>query len=50
VRRCIVRRLVWGCLISRLVAVFVWFILKDQIQSITNSIDDLDANIADPEA
>ncbi|AES71539.1 transmembrane protein, putative [Medicago truncatula] len=36
------------CLISCLVAVFVWFILKDQLQSITYSINDLDINVADP--
>jgi len=35
-------------LISRLVAVSIWFILKDQLQSVTNSINDLDVNDADP--
>ena len=46
-RRCVVRRLVWR-LISRLVAVFVQFLLKDLHQSITNSSNDLDVNVADP--
>jgi len=41
----IVRRL-----ISRLVAVFVQFLLKDLHQSITNSTNDLDVNVVDPEA
>jgi len=31
VRRCVVRRPVRHYLISHLVAVFVWFILKDQL-------------------
>jgi len=48
VRRCVVRRLVRR-LISRLVAVFVQFLLKDLHQSITNSTNDLDINVADPE-
>jgi len=26
------------CMVSRLVAVFAWFLLKDQFQSITDSI------------
>jgi len=50
VRRCVVCRHVQHCLILRLIAVLVWFILKDQLQSITYSIDDLDVNVADPEA
>jgi len=29
---------------------FIWFVLKDQLQSITYSINDLDANVADPKA
>jgi len=41
----IVRRL-----ISRLVAVFVQFLLKDLHRSITNSTNDLDVNVVDPEA
>jgi hypothetical protein len=45
---CVVRRLQWRCLISRLVMVFVWFTLKDQLQLIKNSINDLDINVADP--
>jgi len=49
VQRCIVRRLVRR-LISRLVAVFVQFLLKDLHQSITNLTNDLDVNVADPEA
>jgi hypothetical protein len=36
-------------LILRLVAVFVWFILKDHIQSMTNLMNDLDVNVADSE-
>jgi len=49
VRSCVVRRLVRRCFVLRLFAVFVWFILKNQLQSITDSIDDLDANVSDPE-
>jgi len=49
VRRCVVHRLVRR-LIWRLVAVFVWFLLKDQLQSITDSINDLGINVADPKA
>ena len=30
--------------------VFVWFILKYQLQTITNSINDLGVSVADPEA
>jgi len=41
----VVRRLVRRCLISRLLAVFIWFILK-----IDYSIKDLGVNVADPEA
>ena len=41
----VVRRLVRHCLISRLLAVFIWFILK-----IDYSIKDLGVNVADPEA
>ena len=41
----VVRRLVRRCLISRLLAVFVWFILK-----IDYLIKDLGVNVADPEA
>jgi len=41
----VVRRLVRRCLISRLLAVFIWFILK-----INYSIKDLGVNVADPEA
>jgi len=48
--RCVVRRLLRRCLILYLVAVFVWFISKDQFQSITDSINDLYVSIADPEA
>jgi len=49
VQRCVVRRSVWH-LISRLVAVFIWFLLKDQLQSITDLINDLCVVVADPEA
>jgi len=35
VQRSVVHRLVRRCLISRLVTVFVWFILNYHIQSIT---------------
>jgi len=42
----IVCRLVRCCLISRLVSVFVWYLLKYQLQSITKSINDLDDNVA----
>jgi len=48
VRRCVVRRLVRR-LILRLVAVFVYFLLEDLHQSITNSTNDLGVNDADPE-
>jgi len=41
----VVRRLVRRCSISRLLAVFIWFILK-----INYSIKDLGVNVADPEA
>jgi len=41
----VVRRLVRHCLISCLLAVFIWFILK-----INYSIKDLGVNVADPEA
>jgi len=44
VRRCVVRRLVHR-LISRLISVFVWFLLKDQLQSIIDSINDLTLQI-----
>jgi len=38
-------------LISRLVAVFIYFLLKDQHhQSITNSTNDLGVNVEDPKA
>jgi len=37
-------------LISRLIAVFVYFLLKDLHQPITNSTSDLGVNVADPEA
>jgi len=40
----VVRRLVRRCLISCLLAVFIWFILK-----INYSIKDLGVNVADPE-
>jgi len=43
----VVRRLVCRCLITRLVAMFIWFRLKDQLQSITYSINDLDVNVVD---
>jgi len=49
VRRCVVRRLLQR-LISRLIAVVVYFLLKDLHQSITNSTNDLGVNVADPEA
>jgi len=49
VQCCVVRRLVRRCLIMCLVVVFVWFILKDQLH-ITNSINDLNVNVADLEA
>jgi len=49
VRRCVVRRLVWRCLISRRVAVFVCSYWKISFsQSITDSINDLDVNVANP--
>ena len=41
----VIRRLVRRCLISRLLAVFIWFILK-----IDCSIKDLGVNVADPKA
>jgi len=51
VQRCVVRRLVRRCLISRLVVVFVCSYWKISFsQSITNSINDLDVNVADPKA
>jgi hypothetical protein len=37
-------------LIFRLIVVFISFILKDQLQSVADSINDLDINVADPEA
>jgi len=50
VRRCVVRRLVRCYLISCLVAVFVCSYWKINFsQSITDSIDDLDINVEDPE-
>jgi len=51
VRRCVVRRLVRRCLISRRVAVFVCSYWKISFsQSITDSINDLDVNVANLEA
>jgi len=49
VRRCVFCRLVQR-LISRLIAAFVYFLLKDLHQSVTNSTNDLSVNVADPEA
>jgi len=46
-RRCVVRRPVWR-LILRLVVMFVFFISKDKLQSITYSINDLSVDVADP--
>jgi len=46
VRCCVVCRLVQDFFISRLVAVFDWFIFKDRLESIKNSIKDLSVNIA----
>ena len=48
VRRCAVRRLVRR-LILHLVAAFVWFLLKDQLLSFTDSINDLGVDVTDPE-
>jgi len=45
VRHCVVRRFVWRCLIFCLVTMSFWFLLKDRIQSITDSINDLSVNI-----
>jgi len=50
VRRCSVHHLVRRCLISHFVAVFVWFLLKDHLKSITCSISDLSVNVADTKA
>ena len=49
VRRCVVSHLVHR-LISRLVAVFIWFLLEYQFQSITDWINDLGVDVADLEA
>nr|ABD28643.2 hypothetical protein MtrDRAFT_AC149130g43v2 [Medicago truncatula] len=38
------------CLISCPVAVFVWFLLKDQNQSVTDSINDFGVKVADSKA
>jgi hypothetical protein len=50
VRRCVGRRLVQRYLISRIIAMFIWFFSKDYLRSITNSINDLGINVADPKA
>jgi hypothetical protein len=47
VRGYVVRRLVERCLILGLVAVFIWFMLKDWFQS--NSINDFGVNVANLE-
>jgi len=46
VRCCVVRRLLRRCLILRLVVVFILFLLTDQLQSITDSINNLGVNVA----
>ena len=46
-RRCVVRRLIRRSLFSHVIVVFVWFLLKDQLQSFTNSIGDLVINVAE---
>lgn len=45
-RRCFILIFVQHCLLSRFVAVFIWFKLTNQCQSITHSINDLSVNIA----